>query len=61
LEVTVKIHFFLTSSLDGVNGQFHVSAALLPGKDPSISIAESARWTSEPVWPLWRIVPWPCR
>jgi hypothetical protein len=28
----VQLHSFLTSALDGVNGQFHGTAALPPGK-----------------------------
>jgi hypothetical protein len=29
---------FLTSALDGVSGQFHAPAALLPGKDPQYQL-----------------------
>jgi hypothetical protein len=31
--VEVQLHSFLTTALDGVIGQLHVLAALLPGKN----------------------------
>jgi hypothetical protein len=42
---------FSTSALDGVSGQRHAPAALLPlGKGPPVPIVEEAGWNSEPVW-----------
>jgi len=32
--VKVELHAFFTLALDGVSGQLHAAAALLPGKDP---------------------------
>jgi hypothetical protein len=33
-DVGLLLHSFLTSALDGMNCQFHVSAAEIPGKEP---------------------------
>jgi hypothetical protein len=42
---------FSTSALDGVSGQRHAPAALLPpGKGPPVPIVQEAGWTPEPVW-----------
>jgi hypothetical protein len=41
---------FLTSALDGVNGQRHAPAALCPEIGSPVSIIEKAGWASEPVW-----------
>jgi hypothetical protein len=32
-----------------VSGQLHISAALPPGKEPAVPIAQEARWAPEPV------------
>jgi len=34
--VEIYIHGFLTLALDGVSGQLHGPAALLPGKEPPV-------------------------
>jgi hypothetical protein len=34
--VVVQLQAFFTSALDKVSGQLHVSAALLPGKEPLV-------------------------
>jgi hypothetical protein len=39
-----------------VSGQFHVSAALLPGKEPLVPTGREAGWAPEPVWTLWKKV-----
>jgi hypothetical protein len=40
-----------TSALDGVNGQRHAPAALLPpGNGPPVPTVQEAGWTPEPVW-----------
>jgi hypothetical protein len=45
-----------------VSGQLHAQAALPPGKEPSVPIGEEVRWTSEPVWTIWkRENSWPYR
>jgi hypothetical protein len=42
---------FSTSAPDGVSGQRHAPAALLPpGKGPLVSIGQEAGWAPEPVW-----------
>jgi hypothetical protein len=42
---------FSTSALDGVSGQRHAPAALLPpGKGPPVPVVQEAGWASEPVW-----------
>jgi hypothetical protein len=42
---------FSTSALDGVSGQRHAPAALLPpGKGPTVPIVQEAGWAPEPVW-----------
>jgi hypothetical protein len=42
---------FLISALDGVSGQRHAPAALLPpGKGPPVPIVQEAGWAPEPVW-----------
>jgi len=33
-----------------MSGQFHASAALLPGKEPLVPIGYKAGWAPEPVW-----------
>jgi hypothetical protein len=33
-----------------VSGQLHTPAALPPGKEPPVPIAQEAGWASEPVW-----------
>jgi hypothetical protein len=33
-----------------VRGEFHVPAALLAMKKPSVPIGEQAGWTPEPIW-----------
>jgi hypothetical protein len=33
-----------------VNGQLHAPSALLPGKEPLVSIGQEAGWAPEPVW-----------
>jgi hypothetical protein len=44
-------YLFTTSTLDGVSGQRHVPAALLPpGKGPTVPIVQEAGWAPEPVW-----------
>jgi hypothetical protein len=35
-----------------VNGQFHASAALTLGKEPSVPIGCETEWTQEAVWTL---------
>jgi hypothetical protein len=37
-----------------VSGQLHAPAALTPGKEPPVPIEQEVRWTSEPVWTIWR-------
>jgi hypothetical protein len=37
-----------------MSGQLEASAALLPGKEPSVPIAWNAGWAREPVWTTWR-------
>jgi hypothetical protein len=37
-----------------VNGQLHVPAALLPGKEPPVPIGQEVGWTLETVWTMWR-------
>jgi hypothetical protein len=42
---------FSTSALDGVSGQRHDPAALLPpGKGPPVPIGQEVGWAPEPVW-----------
>ena len=41
--------FRSTSVLDGVDGQCHALAALLPGKDP-VPILYEAEWAPGPLW-----------
>jgi hypothetical protein len=42
---------FTTSALDGVSGQRHAPAALLPpGKGPPVPTGQEAGWAPEPVW-----------
>jgi hypothetical protein len=42
---------FTTSALDGVSGQLHAPAALLPpGKGSTVPIVQEAGWAPEPVW-----------
>jgi hypothetical protein len=42
---------FTTSALDGVSGQRHAPAALLPpSKGPPVLIVQEAGWAPEPVW-----------
>jgi hypothetical protein len=42
---------FSTSALDGVSGQRHAPAALLPpGKGPPVPIVQEAGWAPEQVW-----------
>jgi hypothetical protein len=42
---------FTTSALDGVSGQRHAPAALLPpGKGSLVPIGQEAGWAPEPVW-----------
>jgi hypothetical protein len=42
---------FSTSSLDGVSGQHHAPATLLPpGKESPVPIVLEAGWALEPVW-----------
>jgi hypothetical protein len=42
---------FSTSALDGVSGERHAPAALLPlGKGPPVPIVQEAGWALEPVW-----------
>jgi len=36
-----------------VVGQIHAPVALLPGKEPQLSIGQGSVWASEPVWTLW--------
>jgi hypothetical protein len=46
---------FLTPALDrGVCAQFHSPAALSPGKEPPVPIAQEAGWAQDPVWTPWR-------
>jgi hypothetical protein len=41
----------LTSAPDGVSGQRHAPASLLPpGKGPPIPIVQEVGWATEPVW-----------
>jgi hypothetical protein len=41
----------MTSALDGVSGQHHAPAVLLPpGKGPLVPIVQEAGWAPEPVW-----------
>jgi hypothetical protein len=37
-----------------VSGQLHPPAALSPGKEPPVPIAQKAGWTPESVWTKWR-------
>jgi hypothetical protein len=37
-----------------MRGQIHGPAALLPEKDPPVSIGQEVGWTPEPVWMMWR-------
>jgi hypothetical protein len=42
---------FMTSAINGVSGQRHAPAALLPpGKGPPVAIVQEAGWAPEPVW-----------
>jgi hypothetical protein len=42
---------FTTSALEGVSGQHHAPAALLPpGKGPPVPIGQEAGWAPQPVW-----------
>jgi hypothetical protein len=52
--VDVYIHVFLTSAL--VGGEWPASrlAALLPGKEPPVSIEQEAGWAPELVLMTWR-------
>jgi hypothetical protein len=46
-----SFYSFLTSALDGVSGQRHAPAALLPpGKGPPVPIVQEAGWAPESVW-----------
>lgn len=48
-EGTYSSYSFLTSTLDGVNGQYPVPAGLTPGKWSLVLIVQEAGWTSEAV------------
>jgi hypothetical protein len=38
-----------------VSGRLHALPALIPGKEPTVSIGYEAEWAPESVWTLWRI------
>jgi hypothetical protein len=48
--VEIQLHTFLTTALDEVSGQFHVLAALLPGKEVPVPIGYEAGCASELIW-----------
>jgi hypothetical protein len=50
-ERSYSSYSFLTSAIDGVNGQRHALAALYPReKDPPVPIVQEAGMASQPVW-----------
>jgi hypothetical protein len=50
-ERSYSSYSFSTSALDGVSGQRHAPAALLPpGKGPPVPIVQEAGWAPQPVW-----------
>jgi predicted GH43/DUF377 family glycosyl hydrolase len=48
--VEVQLYSSLNSAPDGVSGQRHAPAALLPGKEPRYKL--EVGWAPEPVWTL---------
>jgi len=49
LEFIVKVHAFLTSSLDEGDGELHASATLLQGAQSQVPPELEAGWALEPV------------
>jgi len=48
----IDIHAFLTSALDGMNGQLHFPAARRSGKELAVPTKEEAQWVPVLVWTL---------
>ena len=50
----LQLFSFLTSAMDGVNGQLHNQAALPMGKETPAPTQQKGGWALELVWVLWR-------